>query len=499
VTQQTAEESAVPPRGLWGKAIWWIGAGLLLVGVLVALFLNDIKWGVWINGANKPEYQRYLLEEEHPDLIPELVAGMQDSNKGTTVRVSLANVLIKKNRIGEVDAMLRRPALSDRVVGFLALADKPYFRKQYVEDPSWGVAATVEEWLASDRPDRVRALDHLERVFPPPTAPPAVVERLRTFLAPGGDVDLRWRAALKLASYQDCGSVPALVAAAKSETDAEAWLRVMNAVLQIWDNEASPCRKDLPEAEVKAIVERAFDHAGTGPHDVAVRQRAMIHYRAWPQAIGERLAVLRKRLASSSSSVERRVALEALIAAKDEETLAGLPRWIHDDTADVRSSLVQSLPSSTNADSHAYEALLIGLVRDEPSDPKKGRAAAFFAAVQRLRNAAGEYVGFPEKHRKGSGQGDASMQERVKTLWSTGRLEGVTREQVVDAMWRWLAKRNGVDDEKAIDEVQRTRAAFWERAKADDVAGARALLEKPAAEKPNLWAYERGWLLKRGG
>jgi hypothetical protein len=499
VTQSIAEESAAPPRGLGGKAIWGIGAGLLLVGVLVAVFLKDIKWGVWINGANKPEYQRYLLEEEDPDLIPKLVEGMQDSNKGTTVRVSLANVLIKKNRIGEVDAMLRKPALGDRVVGFLALADKPYFRKQYVEDASWGVAATVEEWLASDRTDRVRALDNLERVFPPPTAPPSVIERVRTFLSPGGDVDLRWRAALKLASYQDCASVPALVSAAKTEADAEAWLRTMNAVLQLWDNEASPCRKDLAEADVKAIVERAFDHGGDSQHDRALRQRAMIHYRRWPQAIGERLAVLRKRLASSADPVERRVAIEALIAAKDEETVRDLPKWIHDDTPDVRSSLVQALPSSATADSHAYEGLLIGYVRDEPSDQKKGRAVGFFAAVQRLRNAAGEYVGFPQKYRKGSGEGDASMQERIAVLWRTGRLEDVTREQVVDAMWRWLARRNGIEDEKAIDEVQRTRAAFWEKAKAGDAAGARALLEKPAAEKPNLWAYERGWLMKRGG
>jgi hypothetical protein len=65
-------------------------------------------------------------------------------------------------------------------------------------------------------------------------------------------------------------------------------------------------------------------------------------------------------------------------------------------------------------------------------------------------------------------------------------------------MWRWLAKRNGVTDEAAIDEVQKTRAAFWERARANDVPGAKAILEKPLAERPKLWSYEWGWLLHNG-
>jgi hypothetical protein len=476
-----------------------VGGALLVVGVLAAIFLKDIKWRVWTNGANKPEFQRYLLEEDDPKLIPLLVDGMRDSGKGDTVRVSLANVLIKKNRISEVEGLLRERDLDLRIVALQALADKPYFRKQYVEDPTFGVEATFTEWLRdASRRNRTVAVNQIDKVHAPPKAPEEVLAILRGFLAPDADPALRWRAALKLAAYQDCASVPALVAAAKAEEDAEASLRILSAVLQIHDNEASPCRKDLPEAEVKALVEKAFDHPGDLPHDTALRQRAMIHYRRWPAWIGERSDRLRARLATPGNPVERRLALESLVAAKDPETMRVLPRWFHDEADDVRSSAVQALPADPSADLTAYEGALIGFLRDEPGPPR-GRAAAVEQALYRLRQIAGEWVGFPEKYRK-EGQGlDAPRRERIMRLWKTGKLEDVTREQVVEAWWRWLARRNGVTDEAAIDAVQATRAAFWERARAKDVAGAKSVLEKPLAERPNLWSYERGWLLRHEG
>jgi hypothetical protein len=469
---------------------------LLVVAALVTILWKDIKWGVWINGADKPEFQRYLLDEEDPDLIPKLVAAMRDEGKGTRVRVSLANVLIKKNRIQEVEALLRDPSLGRRIVAFLAFSDKPFFRKQYVEDPTWGIEKTVDEWLAdTKRTDRGTALKQLDKVYAPPKAPEGLLVRLRSMLAADGDAELRWRAALRLASYQDCSSVPALVAAAKTEEDAEASLQIMNAVLQIHDNEGSPCRKELAEADVRAIVEKAFDHPGDRQHDLALRQRAIIHYRRWPAWIGDRVDALRKRLLSPGSSVERRVALEALVAVRDPEILRTLPRFFHDEADDVRSSAVQALPSDPAADLTPYEGALVGYVRDEPGPPK-GRAAAFEQAVHKIRISAGEWVGFPEKHRK-EGQGlDGPRRQRIADLWKTGKVEDVTRAQVAEAMWRWLAKRNGVTDEAAIDEIQKTRAAFWEKARAKDVPGAKAILEKPLAERPNLWSYEQGWVLK---
>jgi hypothetical protein len=488
-----AAPSATDSRGTRVRVLVAVGV-LLAVAATVTIFWRPIKWSVWINGADKPEFQKYLLEEDDPDLIPRLVSGMRDEGKGSKVRVSLANVLVKKNRIHEVEALLRDPSLGHRVIAFQSFVDKTFFRKQYVDDPAWGVEKTVDDWLAdASRNDRALLLKNLDKVYAPPNAPEAVLARMRAMLA-GSDTELRWRAALRLASYQDCGSVPALVAATKAEQDAEAFLQLMNAVLQIHDNEASPCRKELPEADVREIVIKAFDHPGERQYDLALRQRAIIHYRRWPAWIGDRQESLRKRLMSPGSSVERRVALEALVAVKDEEILRTLPRFFHDEADDVRSSAVQVLPSDPAADLRAYEGALIGYVRDEPGPPK-GRAAAFEQAISKLRIASGEWLGFPEKYRK-DGPSLGGQRERIARLWKTGKMEDVTREQMVEAMWRWLAKRNGVTDEAAIDAVQKTRAAFWERARANDVSGAKAILEKPLAERPNLWSYEWGWLLQ---
>ena len=85
----------------------------------------------------------------------------------------------------------------------------------------------------------------------------------------------------------------------------------------------------------------------------------------------------------------------------------------------------------------------------------------------------------------------------VHTLLETGSFEGVTRAQIAESLFRWLAedaKLNPVE----VDAAVRARTDFWEKAKSGDAAGARAIYDASVAPKVDLWTYERGWLVARG-
>lgn len=491
-----------------------LGAVLVAAAVLLVVFWQRIQWSIWVNGADSPEYQKKLIEETDADLVPRLVAGMRDTSKGFKTRVSLANVLIKKGRLGPLEDALLEPTMAVKVVALRALIDKPFFRKQYAGNATFRIPESYVAWLSdSSLPGREDALDFAHNVHQPPNAPPAFLEAARAILAgskgPEG-ARLRQRAAEALGRYRDCAAVPSLVAALEAETESETLRRLMQAVVELHDAPQSPCADVLPEATARKAVSIAFDHAGDSEAARATRMAALIKYKSHVRWLTDRVEKVRTVLNAPSTHIsERRLALETLVVGRDDATWEEIPRRAHDPDNAMRGSLILALPDEPDADSTSYEGCLIGLVRDEPApsrhdDPRGGNPFVVEGAFRRLRRAAGEWVGFPGKLRLQGLNIDAEMRRRIAGLLKGGTIadpekpeETVTRDQIVREWWTWLAKRNGVTEEAEVRDVEKTRADFWAKAKAGDVLGAKALVEKPAALKRNLWSYERGWLEAR--
>jgi hypothetical protein len=485
-----------------------------IVAVVVAaaagalLYLNFdrwIGWSTWINGAHTPEFQKKLRAENDPALVARLSKALLDASKGHRTRVSIAHVLIEKNRIGEVEAALKSPDASTRYVALATLASKTYFRKQYVEDASWGVERILLEWVgdADDR-HRAEAIAIATDVWREPPAPNGLVGPLRAILASKGESEAEWSARVAAASavaqYRDCASVPHVVEVAKGDANAQVRLRSLQAVAEFFDDPKATCKDAVPAETVLGVVDAALGSDAAGNALRALRMGAMQVLKAHRDWIPARADRLRSALEGNAEPAERRLALETLVVGEDPTTLSTFAKWFHDPALGVRSSAVSSaegMKPATDKDapdvSAVAEACLVGIVRDEPAD---GSDWGFAHAIGRLRQLAGEWVGFPAAYRQAGSGLTAEIHRRLKDLHKNGKIDDVSREAVADAWWRWLAKRNGLDTDEAVDAARRVRDAFWAKAKAGDRAGAKAALGDSPPGRTALWAYERGWLLR---
>ena len=136
----------------------WAVAAVVLVGAVVVLGLHWkewVQWRTWANGADKREYTDKIAEEQDPEIIPVVVKGFRDPDKADVTRGALGNLLIKKNRLAEVEAALRDSDFDVRRIALLVLAQKDYFHRQYVEDGAYGVEKTLLQWLR-DRSAKAR-------------------------------------------------------------------------------------------------------------------------------------------------------------------------------------------------------------------------------------------------------------------------------------------------------------------------------------------------------
>jgi hypothetical protein len=92
------------------------------------------------------------------------------------------------------------------------------------------------------------------------------------------------------------------------------------------------------------------------------------------------------------------------------------------------------------------------------------------------------------------------MTEFAKEIFKSGSAKGVERSAMAAAWFRWLCERNDVKG-PAADEAVKARDEFWAKARAKDVAGAKAIYEAASTKSSksgNLWTYEKGWLLRSG-
>jgi hypothetical protein len=294
-------------------------------------------------------------------------------------------------------------------------------------------------------------------------------------------------------------AAPALLARAKTDPEAFARLRILQSAVQLFDLKA--CPDALPEAEVVAATVAALDWPGDGDLNRAVRMGAvgiLARHTTWAL---DRTDLLRRRVDDPAThEVERRAIFDALAQRKDATTVASLPRVLHDEVGALQAAAVAALCATTPPIPEvAANACLAGYLRDEPG----GGTYAFTVrqAYQAIRARAGQWVGLPAQHRERGGS-IVELSDVLTPLFDKGAFEGTTREQVVDAVWRWVAGKAGLAGDD-VEAAMKGRAAFWAKARAGDVAGASAALaplltadraRAKDGQESGLWAYEGGWL-----
>jgi len=476
----------------------WVLGGVLLVAAGAAAFLLwfQPKWRMWAHGANKPEFQRKLLAEQDPGILPVMEATMRDADSSDAVRIANAELLIQKNRLGLVEQALKDPRLDVRIVALIALSRQPFFKKQYVDGEGYDVRGTITAWLASPTArNRGQAPGLASFVYPGPgAAPDAVAQGVRAMLEPATaakEPGARASAAATLAGWQDCRAAATLLARATTDPEAFARLRTMQATVLLFESKA--CVDGLPEAGVEAAVVGAIDWPGEGDLNRAVRMgaaSAVARHPAWGRS---RADVLRRRVADDAThEAERGSTFDALIAMKDAGTVEAIPRWLHHAVGAMRRQAATSLfgvPPAPITDG-AAESMIVGYLADEPGDGPYSYTVR--VAYARVRARAGEWVGLPERFRKARGDVGV-LAEPLDAIFKQGSFEGVTRASLVEAVWRWLARQRGVKADD-VDAVWTARGDFWAKARGGDLAGAKARLAPLVAANPDLWAYEAGYL-----
>jgi len=491
---QTARASKGP-----GKGVLLALVAAVVLGLGWWFWKPVVLWSIWVNGADRTEYYDKLKQEQDPAVLRKLEAGMRDADKGDGVRLACANLLMAKNRLALVEAALRDPRLDVRAVAMAALGNQRHFKTEYVDNPTYDVAKTLLAWIADPKsPSRARGIEMLTRVFPPDQAPaPEILVALRSALAPSdssGAAAARTAAAAKLASYKDCASGPALIALSASEPDPYIRWLILHSTVQLFEGAGKTCPEQVPEPPLRKAVLDALAHTGEGDHPRALRMGAMGVLARHPEWSADAIDRIRGILGDVRvNGVERRTAIETLVALKDAPTLDRFERWVHDPAGGVRATAVSTIYQGLGGlDRNRMLACVVGYLRDEPAGAYQ---LTFDRAFEHVREKAGEWVGLPGAWRSRGSLED--VQKGLKRLQEEGALDGTPRKDVGDALFRWLAGRvNGLTVAE-VEAAQKTRAEFWAKAHAGDVAGARAVYDASMKTPANLWTYELGWIESR--
>ena len=491
-----AGSPAAPPPGRRAQRIV-LGAvaAVLLVGAFLWLFWPGIQWRIWIRGAEKEEYYKYLLAEQDPALVDLVADGVRNEDLGPRTRLALARILSKKSRGSVLDGLLRDGDLSTRTIVLQAVRSEEYFVTHFVDDPSFRIPETVLEWLA--RKGDATRVDAIELALRPALRKPEALPLIRGMLVEAGPAaaGTRGMAAGAVAALEDCVSAPVVLEMARSDPEPVTRLRAVQAAAQLFDARGSPCAQGLTEDAVRGVVVKALRQQGADAGNRALRMGALLLIAKHPQWLGAEADAVRGVLANpDAAGPERRTAMGALVASADRETLAGFTRWFHDPSADLRSEAVHMAAAPAGVEGKNLESCLVGIVRDERESD-----AAFATALQKVRALAGSWtaVGFPAKYAKPTADA-RDLNAFIGNLFRAGEAEGATRESVSGSMFRWLAGKRGLSSEETAAAVE-ARAAFWAKARAGDAAAARAVLDALAGKTADaeLWTYERGWLLAR--
>ena len=503
----SAPPKAAPPKaGLHRRARWILG-GVLLIGVAIYVVANWRRWEfqLWAGAADDPKsgYVDKIRATSDPRLDEVLLDTVKDEKKATSVRRACAQFLVQRNRLREIEDLLQHGTPHEQRIALSALAPEAWFHKQYLPDPAYPVRDVLVAWIgdtSSPPADRAYAMENLlPRVWPraTPAAPSAVpaqaleaVVSVLSSRSEGRDVAVaRVVAAKTVVGYRWCAGVPALLEAARSETDTVAAPDLMRQIVALHDFEGDPCASVLPEAAVSSLVESSL--ARTGEDNRPLRMAALIVLARHPTWATKQADVVRRIFEAAARPEERGAALPALVASGDPAVRNEIASWFHDAQANFRSQAAQTLSAGkAGLEPSEHLSLLVGYFASDPAPGELG----FRDVAQRLRTLAGSWIGFPEAGPGERGAASGDMGPLLRDLVAGRTVGGKTRAEIGAAWWNWLAGKNGIAEGAALKAAFEARDAFWAKAKAGDVAGARSALDAAPQKDSPLWEYERGWL-----
>ena len=503
MTSTPAPDAPPPaPRGRRPIVVGTLVVVLVAVGAGIWLWPGT-QWGFWIRGAEKREFFDNLVNERDERIVDKIAAAMRDESLGAGLRTVLASILIRRDRLPLVERALKDGDLSTRTIALTALNRDHYFPR-YLDDLQYRVRETLLDWVHRDGDDtRASALAMLTY---PAAKSPEILPVVRALLTsapdsdgrPSADVPLRSAAISTLVAYQDCGSVPTLAALVKGDPDPQVRMHALQGLAQFHDQEKSPCAGIVTDASLGDLAVEALSYPGDSGTERGFRMAALLLLAAHPALAKGNLDAIRARLGATVNHIERRTALTALLASKDERVVQEFPRWFHDDAANVRSEAATTATwKSAPYDDPRFRSCLVGYLRDETAPDTFENT--FLNVLAHLHAVAGSWVGLPPNHATGKGASPEALRPFFRDLYFKGQAEGVTRESVADAWFRWLAEQSG-RDLAGVTAAVRVRDAFWAKARAGDVAGAKAALADPdgPATSKDLFTYEQGWLLVHG-
>ncbi len=501
-----SEPAPTPPSRPLRRYLW-IGAVLLLAaGAFYAFAWPSIEMKLAINAlsstddATLTDMRARLRSSTDPKVDVALEQAVRDGDRPWQVRWSCVDLLLQRQRLTQVEAILRTGDLMTRAVVLKRLAREGYFKTQVVPDPSFRVEETVLAWLrdpkAEQRMEAVRLALALQLAGSQEAIRP-LLDRAAAEGAGKSNASLTLIAASEaMVTFKDCGSVERVAALADADPDVQVRLRTLEHLEQLTVGvptlgQAAVCPESLPPERVAGIVARALDASGSPEFVRALRIKALSMIQRHPAWLPANRARVWQVLDGEGNGAERRAALGALVDGKDPGVPAALARWLQDRDAEVRE---EAVAAAGRAEGVSAEALWIGVLGDESRSLQ-----ALLLAHENLKRSAGSWIGLPPEVLAQQGRDPAGFQQAVAGFateqFRQGSSRGVTREAWAEAWFRWLAGREGLEG-PALERALAARAAARRAMEAGDAAAARdAVAEQglPAA----LFAYEEGWVSSR--
>lgn len=499
--------ASLPPESPASRRYVYVAAGVLVVVVALLLVLwprfrtQRLIADLHSNNAVTVNTAReQLLASDDEGLNDVLVATLRDVDTSFPVRVAVGQILLRRNRLPQVEAVLQdadpraRQAALAVLFGQVHQHGMDWFKRSYVEPDPEAMRETIRTWLAQDRDASRSHAVELASALAMKDAVPAIRELVRPSEEVGSTRAhhrLIEAAAKALLAFEDCEGVKRFAAAAKQEQEDVVRLRMMQALYRGVRGPQPPCPDAVSEQEVKDIVIAALDGPANTRHGAILLLRGEP---AWAKtAMGELQAVLDE---DSEGDFARRAALGALAETGDLEFARRLPRYFHDADQYVRSEAVTAsrLYAALPEAPVRYVSCWIGVLENETENE-----FAVYGAMGGLRDAAGQWLGLSQDLVRAAAKGEPAWITFRKTLFEQGEASGLSRSAWARMWFDWWAIDLGLEGE-AIDRAWALRRAFWLAARSGDLESAKTALDGiQGLGAEGLDCYERAWLDRSSG
>ncbi|MDJ0973876.1 MAG: hypothetical protein QNJ98_05410 [Planctomycetota bacterium] len=495
-------DAVPPPSGSPVKRYTLIAVPIVAAAAAFFLiFWPQIQVGMWINGlhSDEPEIKRQMRENlingarEDPAVIDQMAAAISDDDRGFNVRQALVGILIDLGRTPKVVSTYENGSLMTRAVILARLQREREFDDYWAKDQSLKVQETIREWLgtsegslAYERAHAVQIAMQLEMADTMPMIRPLLVRSTAT-VHEDKKRDMLIAASAAVEKFGDCESLPTVFELAQKDPNFLVRVRATQNVDRAAFGDRAKCGGTISDERMQQLVARSLQD-----ETKEVRMVGMLILEKRPayarNAVPRLKEILAGKMPEGMQGTERRHALHALIGSGDTEFLDTLPKYFFDPNPSIRSSCAHKATVFKQTGPR-LESCLIGLARNEVE-----AASVFNAALETLRRSAGKWHGLPPEIAVKARDGDRrGLVKAIESLFATGSIGETTRDQMVEAWFRWFCGDLGLDANRTTTMLAAWKG-FWAAADKGDAAGARAALAALPSAPAGLFTYEQTWL-----